>query len=272
MASQPYYDSSIHKTPALEEIREIRRYKYLILQLTRRDILARYKRSFLGVAWTMLNPLGMMIVLSIVFSQLFSSIESYPAYILSGLVAWNFFAQSTNASMSGLVWGGSLIQRIYIPRTAFGVSAVGTALVNLMLSLVPLLLVMLVTRTTINFAILFLPVSIFFLACFALGIGLILSTMAVYFPDVAEMYQIILLAWMYLTPIIYPEEIIPPNFHFIFYLNPMYYLVKLFRLPLIDGTIPSLELILMGALCGFGALIIGWIFFTSKSDEFAYRI
>jgi ABC-2 type transport system permease protein len=272
MAPQPYYDSSIHKIPALEEIREIRRYKYLILQLTRRDILARYKRSFLGVAWTMLNPLGMMIVLSIVFSQLFSSIESYPAYILSGLVAWNFFAQSTNASMSGLVWGGSLIQRIYIPRTAFGVSAVGTALVNLMLSLVPLLLVMLVTRTTINFAILFLPVSVFFLGCFALGIGLILSTMAVYFPDVAEMYQIILLAWMYLTPIIYPESIIPPNLQFIFYLNPMYYLVKLFRLPLIDGAIPSIELILMAALCGFGALIIGWIFFTSKSDEFAYRI
>src|SRR4030066_583279 len=79
MSSHPYYDSSIHKIPALEEIREIRRYKNLILQLTRRDILARYKRSFLGVAWTMLNPLGMMIILSIVFSQLFSDVASYPA-------------------------------------------------------------------------------------------------------------------------------------------------------------------------------------------------
>jgi ABC-2 type transport system permease protein len=272
MSSHPYYDSSIHKIPALEEIREIRRYKYLIVQLTRRDILARYKRSFLGVAWTMLNPLGMMIVLSIVFSQLFSTVESYPAYILSGLIAWNFFAQSTNAAMSGLVWGGSLLQRIYIPRTAFGISAVGTALVNLLLSLVPLLLVMLFTHTTLHLAILFLPVSIILLACFALGVGLILSTMAVYFPDVAEMYQIILLAWMYLTPIIYPEEIIPPNLQFIFYLNPMYYLVKLFRLPLYNGTIPTAEQIIPAALCGFGALIIGWIFFTSKSDEFAYRI
>ena len=272
MPSYPFYNSSIHKIPALEEIREIRRYKYLILQLTRRDILARYKRSFLGVAWTMLNPLGMMIILSIVFSQLFSAIKSYPAYILSGLVAWNFFAQSTNAAMSGLVWGGSLIQRIYIPRTAFGVSAIGTALVNLLLSLVPLLLVMLVTKIPITIAILFLPVSIILLACFALGIGLILSTMAVYFPDVAEMYQIILLAWFYLTPIIYPEEILPQNLHWIFSLNPMYYLVNLFRLPLLSGRFPTFEEILPAAICGIGALVFGWIFFTSKSDEFAYRI
>jgi homopolymeric O-antigen transport system permease protein len=272
MASHPYYDSSIHKVPALEEIREIGRYKYLILQLTRRDILARYKRSFLGVAWTMLNPLGMMVVLSIVFSQLFSTVESYPAYILSGLIAWNFFAQGTNAAMSGLVWGGSLIQRIYIPRTSFGVSAIGTALVNLLLSLVPLLLVMLVTRTPINLAIFFLPISIISLACFALGIGLILSTMAVYFPDVAEMYQIILLAWFYLTPIIYPEEILPANLHWILKLNPMYYLINLFRLPLLYGRIPTFEEFLPAALCGIGALIFGWIFFTSKSDEFAYRI
>jgi ABC-type polysaccharide/polyol phosphate export permease len=272
MASRPYYDSAIHKIPAVEEIREVSRYKYLLLQLTRRDILARYKRSFLGVAWTMLNPLGMMIILSVVFSQLFKQIPSYPAYVLSGLIAWNFFAQSTNASMSGLVWGGSLIQRIYIPRTSFGVSAIITALVNLILSIVPLLLVMLVTHTAVHIAIVFLPVSIVLLACFSLGIGLILSTMAVYFPDVAEMYQIILLAWMYLTPIIYPQEILPANLHPILTFNPMYYLVRLFRLPLLDGRIPTLGDIVPAAICGVGALIIGWVFFTSKSDEFAYRI
>jgi len=272
MSSQPYYDSSVQKVPAVEEIREIRRYKHLLLQLIRRDILARYKRSVLGVAWTMLNPLGMMIVLSLVFSRLFAGMVSYPAYILSGLIAWNFFAQSTNASMSGLVWGGSLIQRIYIPRTAFGISAIGTALVNFILSIVPLILVMLVTRTAIHITLLFLPVAIALLACFALGVGLILSTMAVYFPDVAEMYQIILLAWMYLTPIIYPENIIPANLAWIFNLNPMYYLIRLFRIPLLDGRIPTLGQILPAAGIGIGVLIIGWIFFTAKSDEFAYRI
>jgi len=272
MASRPYYDSAIHKIPALEEIREVGRYKYLLIQLVRRDILARYKRSVLGVAWTMLNPLGMMIVLSVVFSQLFKGVESYPAYILSGLLAWTFFSQSTNAAMTGLVWGGSLIQRIYIPRTAFGVSAIGTALVNLLISIVPLLAVMLVTRVAIGLSIVFLPVSILLLACFALGVGLILSTMAVYFPDVAEMYQIILLAWMYLTPIIYPEDILPAKLHLILELNPMYFLVRLFRVPLLEGRIPTLAEILPAAACGIFVLVVGWIFFTSKADEFAYRI
>jgi ABC-2 type transport system permease protein len=272
MASRPYYDSAIHKIPALEEMQEVARYKYLLLQLVRRDILARYKRSFLGVAWTMLNPLGTMIILSVVFSQIFSTVKSYPAYVLSGLVVWTFFAQSTHAAMTGLVWGGSLIQRIYIPRTAFGVSAIGTALVNLLISIVPLLAVMLVTRVNIAITIVFLPVSILLLACFSLGVGLILSTMAVYFPDVAEMYQIILLAWMYLTPVIYPPEILPSQFRVIFNLNPMYYLVQVFRLPLLDGKIPAMSQFLPAAASGITILIIGWIFFTSKSDEFAYRI
>jgi len=272
MTSRPYYDSEIHKIPALEEIREVSRYKYLLLQLTRRDILARYKRSFLGVAWTMLNPLGMMIILSVVFSQLFVGVKSYPAYVLSGLIAWNFFAQSTNAAMSGLVWGGSLIQRIYIPRTAFGISAIGTALVNILLSLVPLALVMVFTHITLHVSIIILPLAIIFLACFSLGVGLILSTMAVYFPDVAEMYQIFLLAWFYLTPIIYPAEILPAKLNAIFTVNPMYYMVHLFRLPLLDGRFPTAGEILPAAVFGIGVLIVGWIFFTSKSDEFAYRI
>jgi ABC-2 type transport system permease protein len=220
----------------------------------------------------MLNPLGMMIVYSVVFSNLFSQVQSYSVYLLSALIAWFFFSQSTNAAMSGLVWGGSLIQRIYIPRTSFGISAIGTALVNLLFSIVTLVFVMLVTQTAIHISILFLPVSIFLLACFSLGIGLILSTMAVYFPDVAEMYQIILLAWFYLTPIIYPKEILPSNLHWIFDINPMYYLVNVFRLPILDGRIPTLEELLPAIIGGFGALIIGWIFFTSKSDEFAYRI
>ena len=272
MTIKPFYDSAVQRIPALEEIREVRRYKYLLLQLTRRDILARYKRSVLGVAWTMLNPLGMMIVMSIVFSQLFKSIESYPAYVLSGLIAWTFFSQSTNASMSGIVWGGNLIQRIYVPRTSFAISAVLTALVNLLLSIVPLLLVMLVTRTPIHLSILFLPVSMLFLAAFALGVGLILSTLAVYFPDVTEMYQIVLIAWMYLTPVIYPETIIPARFITLFRLNPMYHLIRLFRLPIYDGRIPTLEEILPAAIFSLIILVIGWFFFTSKSDEFAYRI
>ena len=272
MTVKPYYDSAAQQNPALEEVREVSRYRYLLMQLTRRDILARYKRSVLGVAWTMLNPLGTMIVLTVVFSQLFKSVESYPAYILSGLIAWNFFSQSTSAAMSGMVWGGSLIQRIYIPRTSFAISAVLTAVVNLVLSIVPLLIVMLFTQVKVTWAILFLPVSIIVLAAFSLGIGLILSTAAVYFPDVNEMYQIILTAWMYLTPIVYPENIIPENLVTLYHLNPMYQLVQLFRLPIYSGRIPTLAELLPALIISLITLVIGWWVFTSKSDEFAYRI
>ena len=270
--TKPVYDSAANASPALTEVQELKHYRYLLKQLVRRDIVARYKRSFLGVAWTMLNPLGTMLIMTFVFSNLFKSVQSYPVYILSGLIAWNFFAQGTNAAMSGLVWGGSLMQRIYLPRTIFGVSAIGTALVNLLLSIIPLLLVMVITQTTIHLTFLFLPISILLLTGFALGFGLLLSALAIFFPDVAEMYQILLMAWMYLTPVIYPEEIIPAQFMTIYRINPMYWMLKMFRMPVYEGVIPTLQDLWPALAWSVGMLIVGWLFFTSRSDEYAYRV
>jgi ABC-type polysaccharide/polyol phosphate export permease len=270
--TKPVYDSAANASPALTEIQELKHYRYLLKQLVSRDIVARYKRSFLGVAWTMLNPLGTMLIMTFVFSNLFKSVQSYPVYILSGLIAWNFFAQGTNAAMSGLVWGGSLMQRIYLPRTIFGVSAIGTALVNLLLSIIPLLLVMVITQTTIHPTFLFLPISILLLTAFALGFGLLLSALAIFFPDVAEMYQIMLMAWMYLTPVIYPEEIIPAQFMTIYRINPMYWMLKMFRMPVYEGVIPTLQDLWPALAWSVGMLIVGWLFFTSRSDEYAYRV
>ena len=124
--SIPVYDSARRRIPALEELQEILRYRNLLVQLVRRDILTRYKRSVLGVTWTMLNPLGTMLVMTIVFSRAFSTTQGYSAYVLSGLLAWNFFSQTTNAATLHLVWGGDLLKRIYVPRTAFAISATGT--------------------------------------------------------------------------------------------------------------------------------------------------
>lgn len=270
--TKPVYDSAAHASPALTEIQELKHYRYLLKQLVRRDIVARYKRSALGVAWTMLNPLGTMLIMTFVFSNLFKSVQSYPVYILSGLIAWNFFAQGTNAAMSGLVWGGSLMQRIYLPRTIFGVSAIGTALVNLLLSVIPLLVVMLITQTPLQPAFLFLPISILLLTGFALGFGLLLSALAIFFPDVAEMYQILLMAWMYLTPVIYPEDIIPAQFQTIYRLNPMYWMVKMFRLPVYNGVLPTFQDLWPAVAWSVGMLVVGWLFFTSRSDEYAYRV
>ena len=270
--SIPVYDSSARKSPALDEYRELWRYRNLVYQLVRRDIVTRYKRSVLGIAWTMLNPLGTTIVLAIVFSQVFGTQEGYAAYVLSGLMAWMFFSQTTNACIVGLVWGGSLLKRIYIPRTIFSVSAIGTGLVNLLLSLVPLLIVMLYYGITPTLSALLLPIAILFLAMFSLGLGLLLSSIAVQYTDVAEMYQIILTAWMYLSPVIYPVEIIPEQWLWLVRLNPMYYLISFFRAFIYEGRFPPLNEYLICGGIATTMLLIGWFFFTRKADEFAYRI
>ena len=265
------YDSQDRKSPAMEELYDIIKYRDLIYQLVRRDIVARYKRSILGILWTMLQPLGIMIVLTVVFSSLFSGTDGYPAYILSGLVAWTFFAQTTNAAIHQSVWGGTLMRRIYVPYTAFSVSSVGTGVVNLALSLVPLLLIMLVTNRPITWAILFLPIPILLLTAFALGVGLMLSSLAVRFPDVSEMYQIVVQAWMYLTPIMYPETIIPESYRsWVLHLNPMYHLVSMFRTPIYEGVLPPLDIVLVGAAISIITLIVGWVYFSHQSDKFAY--
>ena len=270
--AKPVYDSANNRVSAISELKELGKYRYLLGQLIRRDILTRYKRSILGVAWTMLNPLGTMLILSIVFSRLFNAVQPYPVYILSGLLVWNFFAQATNAATSGLVWGGGLLTRIYIPPTAFGVSAIGTALVNMLLSIIPLILVMFFTGAVIPWTMVFLPVSVLLVTGFALGFGLVISSLAVFFPDVSEMYQIVLTAWMYLTPIIYPETIIPEKWLGLYRLNPMYWMVKMFRLPIFDGKIPTWMEFWPALVWSMLTLVVGWLFFTSKSDEYAYRV
>ena len=269
------YDSLRSGSPAVSELREVFNFRHLILQLVRRDVLTRYKRSVLGVAWTMLNPLGMMLVWTLAFSRLLkgSISYSYPAFVLTGLLAWTFFSQTSTASMVNLVWGGGLLNRIYIPRVSFALAAIGTGLVNLSLSLVPLLVVLLVTGVPVNLSILFVPVPMLLLACFSLGMGLLISTVAVYFPDVAEMYQIVLTAWMFLTPVMYPEEILPEAYRYwMTHLNPMYYLVNLFRIPLYYARFPTLSELWPPIIIAFVALLIGWFIFSKKSDEFAYRI
>jgi ABC-type polysaccharide/polyol phosphate export permease len=270
-----YYDSAVATNPAIEELGEVWNYRNLVYQLTRRDVLSRYKRSVLGVAWTMINPLGMMLVLTVAFSEVFrfETELSYPAYVLSGLVMWNFFSQTTTAAMVNLVWGGGLLHRIYVPRTSFALAAILTGVVNFLISLVPLLLVMLITRVPFSFTMLLFPIPLLLLTAFSLGVGLMISTLAVYFPDISEMYAIAMLGWMYLTPVIYPESILPETYrHLITGLNPMYYLVKLFRTVFYFGRLPDPWDLGLAALIGVTVFVLGWIVFTRKAGEFSYRI
>ncbi|MFZ0535152.1 MAG: ABC transporter permease, partial [Anaerolineales bacterium] len=270
--NKPVYDSGQRRLLPLLEAKEAWRYRDLIFFLVRRDLTARYKRSVLGIAWTMLNPRGMMIVLSIVFSQLFRmNIEDFPAFVLSGLIAWTFFAQTSSAAINVLVWGGDLLQRIYIPRSAFALSSIGTGLINLLLSLVPLLVVMIVIGTPLHMTFLLAPLAMILLGLFSLGVGLLISTIGIYFADVVEMYGIVIMAWFYITPIIYTLDLLPANLQGWLQLNPMVHLVELFRNLVFYGKIPALESWLISAGVALGTFLIGWLVFTGKSDEFAYR-
>ena len=265
------YDSARRTFPPLEELRQALRYRDLIVQLIRRDIIARYKRSILGIAWTMLNPLGMMIVLTVVFSQIFSTVEGYAAYVLSGLVAWTFFAQSTSNTIGALAWGGEFFRRIYVPPSIFAITSIGTGLVNLMFAMVPLLLVMLVSGVPIRWTIILSIIPIFLLASFSLAVGLLISIVAIYFPDIVEMYQIVLMAWMYLTPLLYPIDILPNPIRTIVLLNPLTQFINLFRIPIYDGRIPNLTELLIPAAIALVTLVIAWWFFARRAHEFAYR-
>lgn len=268
------YDSDKHGFFAFDELREVINYWNLIIQLTRRDVLARYKRSVLGIAWTMLNPLGMMLILTLAFSKILRfDIPGYATFVLSGLMAWNFFAQTTTAAMVNLVWGGGLLRRIYIPRSAFALAAMGTGLVNLTVSLVPLFIVMLITGIPIRLSMLFLPVPVLLLLAFSLGIGLLISTWAIYFPDVSEMYQIILSAWFYVTPVIYTASMLPEGLrNALSYLNPMFGMVQLFRIPIYDGRLPNWNEFWPSLVISLTVLCAGWLIFSAKSEEFAYRV
>lgn len=256
-----------------EEIREAWRYRDLLTQLVSRNIKVRYKRSVLGIAWTMLNPLLIMAILTLVFSNLFRvTLEHYSVYLLSALVIWNFFSQTTTMAMSELIWGGGLFHHIYVPRTIFALSAVGTGLINLLFSLVPLGIIMVVTGVPLSPYLLLLPIPILLTAMFALGIGLLLSVIAAYFADVVEIYQVVLTAWMYLTPIIYPLDIIPERYRWFFNFNPMYYFVELFRAPVYSGTLPGSFRMLAAIFLAGATLLIGWGYFARKADEFAYHL
>lgn len=273
MDSSLIYDSDEVRSPAIHELRELRRYRDLLRFLVANSIKTRYKRSSLGVLWTLLNPLLSTLVLTIAFSQLFRfEVENYAIYLLVGFLFWNFFSQTTMQSMNTLIWGSSLLKRIYIPRTIFAISVMGNGLINYLLALIPLALVMLAMRHPFTPALLWLPLALLLAAMFTLGLSLFLSTLAVFFVDVVDMYGIFLTVLFYLTPIIYPISIVPERFAPLVRLNPLTSILELFRSILYEGQSPSLEAWGIAAGLAVVSLLVGWLVFTKRVDEFAYRI
>ena len=255
--------------PILAILCQMGQYRYLMKQLVGRDFKTKYRRSVLGVCWSFLNPLLTMMVQYVVFSTLFKSgIPNFPLYLLSGIVCFNFFSEATTMALGSIVNNAGLITKVYMPKYIYPLTRVISSTINLLLSLIPLAVVMLITRAPISWALLLLPLGIFFLFCLSLGIGMILSTAMVFFRDTVFLWGVVSMIWMYLTPIFYPESIIAEQFLPFYRLNPQYQIITFIRTILIDGVSPSPESYLGAILSAIIPLMIGIWVFKKNQDKF----
>ena len=249
------------------------RYGFLIKQLVSRDFKTKYKRSVLGYLWSFLNPLMTMMVQYIIFSQLFKSdIENFPIYLLSGIVLFGFFTEGVGQGLTAILANASLITKVYVPKYIYPVTKVVSCSINLFISLIPLMLVVLLTGQKITKAIILLPFPLICLLVFCIGMSFMLSTSEVFFRDTQYLWGVVTLAWTYATPLFYPENIIPDRFRFIQTYNPMYHFIKFTRTVLIEGISPAPEEYLYCLLFAFGTLAIGAAVFKKFQNRFVLYI
>ncbi len=247
----------------------MRKYRFLIRQLVGRDFKTKYKRSVLGVFWSFLNPLLTMAVQYVVFSNLFRfDVPYYPAYLIIGIVFFNFFSEATNMALSSIIGNAGLITKVYVPKYIYPLTRVLSSLVNLVISLIPLLLVTVVSGIVPTKAYLLVPFSLLCLTVFSLGIGLLLSALMVFFRDVQFLWGVLSMIWMYLTPIFYPASILPKNIAWVLDVNPLYYFITFARTCFMDGISPEPIMYVQCFLMAMGALLVGALVFRKAQDRF----
>ena len=251
----------------------IRQYYYLLKTLVVRDFKVRYKASVLGVIWSFLNPLMMTVVYLFVFSTLFrSSILHFPVYLLSGIVLFNYFSEATNLGMQSIVGNAGLITKVYMPKYIFPISKALSSAINLVISLIPLLLMMMVTGVPLQRSLLLMPLLIIYLVIFCVGVSLILSTCMVYFRDIQFLWGILLTILNFFSPIFYPESIIPAQFIQLYHLNPLYQYLFFMRTIVIGGISPNPVTYLYCTLASFGTLAVGLYIFRRNQSSFVLHL
>lgn len=247
----------------------IQKYRFLIRQLVARDFKTKYKRSVLGMFWSFLNPLLTMCVQYFVFSTLFrSDIPNYPAYLLIGIVTFNFFSEACGMALSSIVGNAGLITKVYMPKYIYPLTRVMSSVINLGISMIPLLIVSFLTGIQFHRSVI---LSFYFLICviiFSLGLGLLLSSAMVFFRDTQFLWGVLSMIWMYATPIFYPESILPGNFKIILRINPMYHFLKNIRVCILDGISPEPITYIQCLLTALAALLIGALIFCKSQDRF----
>lgn len=250
------------------------RYRDLIWALVMRELKVRYRRSALGLMWSMLQPLLTMVVMHFVFSAIFRfNIWNYPVYVLSGILFWNFFSQSIVTSMNSLRGNARILQKLPVPRAVFPIASVLSGIINMLLALVPLLIILLVTRHPLGIELTFLPISILIASLFTLGAGLLLAPLAVFFTDVVELVTVFLTLLFYATPVFYPKEIVAGHaFYWVIRFNPVRSILEVFRDPIYLHKIPPLTHLSVAVGLAVLALILGAYAFKKSSDRIPFYI
>lgn len=257
-------------------IGNFKRYSFLMSQLISRDFKVKYKRSVLGVLWSILYPVFMMIVMAIVFSKMFRAGApkgvSYLAYLEIGLVLFQYYSDATTQAMTSVITNFPLMTKVYIPKYIFPLSKCLFAGINFCLTLIPLLAVIILTGTISHISVwyLLLPVIFFFGLLFTIGIGFILSTISVFLRDILYIYGIIVMILNYVTPIFYDISIIPNKYLPIFRLNPLFVYVNSSRDIILFGRCPASTQLILMVVYGIGSLLIGALIFKKNQDKFVY--
>lgn len=254
-------------------IQQRRQFAFVIRQLTARELKRKYARSYLGIVWSVLNPLLSMAVLSLIFSQLFRrSIENYPIYYLTGYILWQAFTGSTTSAMTALVDNKPLLLKVKFPMELFILTRVYTALINLGYSLVAYVVMLAVFRVAPKWTMLLSPLIILCLFLFSLGLSFMLASAYVFFGDVRHLYSVVLTLWMYCSAIFYPAEQLKGFIYLVIQNNPIYVYIHCLRKAVMYGTLPNGTELLQMLLWGAGMLALGYAVFHRSRNRMMQKI
>jgi ABC-type polysaccharide/polyol phosphate export permease len=244
----------------------------VIQNMVVQELKVRYQRSILGFVWTLLNPLLMLATLGFVFSHLFRSVDNYPVFLFAGMVPWSFLAISLSDSAMSIIMNEGLIRKIYVPKLIFPVARVLIALVTLVFSLGAMFLMLLSLGARPSWALLSLPLALGLFAIFTLGLSLIVATANTFYRDCGHLISVVLQAWYFLTPILYPASTFPEHLQWLFRLNPAYYFIEMFHDIFFSGQWPRLGLMAAAALIAAACLGVGYAIFKSQEDKMVFRL
>lgn len=251
----------------MEQIKQIRQYGFVIHQLVSREIKRKYTRSYLGILWSVLNPLMSMAVISMIFRTMFRRVENYSIYFLTGNIIWQLFTGATNSAMAALVDNKSLLIKVKLPKVIFPLARVGAAFVNFLYTFVAYLLMLAVFRVRPSVTMLFFPVITLFLLLFCTGISYLLSIIYVFFGDIKHLYSVLLTLWMYCSAIFYPIDSTPEMVQRGIAENPVYNYIACARNCMIYQTWPSAGELMRMAFWGIGCYLVGRMVFIRLQNR-----